>query len=208
MKVLIVDDHPIVISGCRALLAEDGACEILSAQDAAEAKRLYVEHKPDVAIIDINLPDTTGFELTRQLLAEEPEARILIFSMNDDAMYAAQALECGAKGYVSKNDDPEQFRKAIEIVAVGGTTIPAGMAERVAFLQTSEAESARAADRLSPRDTEILRLLTKGRSMSEIAGLINVSYKTVASLCAAMRVKLNARTQAELVRIAVERKIV
>lgn len=205
MKVLIVDDHPIVISGCRALLAEEGACEIISAEHADAARRLYAEHMPDVAIIDINLPGTSGFDLTRQIIQQWPDARVLVFSMNDDAVYAAQALASGAKGYVSKNDDPDDFRKAIETVAAGGRWIAPQIADKVAFLQASDAT---AGAELSARDSQILRFLINGRSMSEIAGLINVSYKTVASLCAAMRVKLGARTQAELVRIAVERRLV
>ncbi len=207
MKVLIVDDHPIVVSGCRALLSADGI-DMVAAGDAAEAGRLYAETAPDVAVIDINLPDESGFDLTRRLVAADPNARILVFSMNDDPIYAARALDCGALGYVSKNDDPEHFRRAIDEVAVGGSYLPPGMADKVAALRAAGAASPSPSEGLTVREVEILRLLAKGRSMSEIAGLVAVSYKTVAGQCASMRVKLGARTQMELVRIAVEQRLV
>lgn len=205
MKVLIVDDHPIVISGCRALLAGESDIEVLSASTAAEARRAFAEHKPDVTVIDINLPDGSGFELTRQLVDDDGAARILVFSMNDDPVYAARALASGAKGYLSKNDDPSCFRAAIEVVAGGGTALAPGLAERIAALPAERVEPKA---QLSMRELDILRMLAAGRSMSEIAGAIGVSYKTVAGISAALRQKFNARTPMELVRIAVERRIV
>lgn len=206
MKVLIVDDHPIVVSGCRALLAADGV-EIVSAGDGASGARAYAAERPEVAVIDINLPDISGFDLTRRILAEDGSARVLMFSMNDDPIYAARALECGALGYVSKNDDPEQFRRAIGEVAAGATSLAPDMADKVACLRAA-GSVAPAQSKLTARELEILRQLAKGRSMSEISGLVGVSYKTVAGECAGMRVKLGARTQAELVRIAVEFRLV
>lgn len=206
MKVLIVDDHPIVVSGCRALFTEADAVTVLAASTAAEAGQAIAGEAPDVIVVDINLPDLSGFELTRRILAQDAGARVLVFSMNDDPIYAAQAISCGARGYISKNDDPAHFRKALMSVAAGEVSLAPGMAERIAALPTPPHEAA--APELSPRELEILRLLANGRSMSEIAGIIAVSYKTVAGQCAALRQKLNARTPVELVRIAMEKKIV
>lgn len=208
MKVLIVDDHPIVVSGCRALLAGMRELEVIAASSAGEGKRAFAEHTPDVTVVDINLPDVSGFELTRQLIAGAPEARILVFSMNDDPMYAAQALASGAKGYLSKNDDPMCFLQAITAVGAGEVYLAPALAERLERMEPAATGSAAATPQLTPRELEILRLLAKGRSMSEIAGLVSVSYKTVAGSCAVLRTKLNARTPMELVRIAVEHKIV
>jgi DNA-binding NarL/FixJ family response regulator len=205
VKVLIVDDHPIVLSGCRALLAEQSGVTMLEARDAASAQEVYAAHRPDVAVVDINLPDISGFELARRLLIRDPEARIVMFSMNDDPMFAAQAIECGAKGYVSKSDDPSAFLVAISEVAQGGHSLPTEMAQKIAFLRIGAGEAAAS---LTPREREVLRLLAKGKSMSEIAALINVSYKTVATTCASLRSKFNARTPMQLIRIAVEQKIV
>ncbi len=203
MKVLIVDDHPIVLSGCRALLAETGDMIMLEARNAAMAQDVFAAHKPDVAVIDINLPDVSGFELARRILVREPRARIIMFSMNDDPMFAAQAIEGGAKGYVSKSDDPQTFLNAIREVHAGGHSLPQDMAQKIAFLR-NQGDSVV----LSTREREVLRLLAKGKSMSEIAALINVSYKTVATTCSALRAKFSARTPMQLIRIAVEQKIV
>ena len=106
VRVLIVDDHPIVISGCRALLEEDPGVEVIEAQDGAAASPPISSHRPDVGVIDIDLPGYSGLELLRRILEREPEARLVIFSMNDDPTVAARAIEAGAKGYIAKNDDP------------------------------------------------------------------------------------------------------
>ncbi len=203
MKVLIVDDHPIVLSGCRALLAETDDMLMLEARDATSAHEHFVVNKPDVAVIDINLPDVSGFELARRFLVRNPNARIIMFSMNDDPMFAAQAIEGGARGYISKSDDPTAFLTAIREVAAGGHWLPQDMAQKIAFLRNAGEQIA-----LNSREREVLRLLAKGKSMSEIAALINVSYKTVATTCATLRTKFNARTPMQLIRIAVEQRIV
>jgi DNA-binding NarL/FixJ family response regulator len=203
VKVLIVDDHPIVLSGCRALLAEAADMVMLEARDATTAMDVYDKERPDISVIDINLPDISGFELARRLQIRDPDAPIIMFSMNDDPMFAAQAIEGGARGYVSKSDDPQAFLNAIREVYAGGHSLPKDMAQKIAFLR-----SAGDSVMLSSREREVLRLLAKGKSMSEIAALINVSYKTVATTCAALRAKFSARTPMQLIRIAVEQKIV
>ncbi len=204
MKVLIVDDHPIVLSGCRALIAEAADIDMLEARDAAQAQEVYAAQSPDVAVIDINLPDISGFELARRLLVRDPNARLIMFSMNDDPMFAAQAIETGAKGYVSKSDDPAAFLSAIRDVSTGGHSLPQELAQKIAFLRSGATDSVA----LTPREREVLRLLAKGKSMSEIAALINVSYKTVATTSASLRAKFSARTPMQLIRIAVEQKFV
>jgi DNA-binding NarL/FixJ family response regulator len=205
VKVLVVDDHPIVLSGCRALLAEADDMEMLEARDAATAQTVHSDERPDVTVIDINLPDVSGFELARRIVARAPGARILMFSMNDDPMFAAQAIECGARGYFSKSDDPQDFLIAIRSVYQGGHALAAEMAQKIAFLRVGAGEAGAS---LTPREREVLRLLAKGKSMSEIAALIDVSYKTVAMTCASLRTKFSARTPMQLIRIAVEQKIV
>lgn len=205
MKVLIVDDHPLVLSGCRALLNDTPDMEMISAGDAATGHELYLAERPDVAVIDINLPDVSGFELARRILHGDPRARIMMFSMNDDSMFAAQAIETGAKGYFSKTDHPQDFLEAIRAVHRGGHSLAPEMAQKIAFLRVGAGEGGAS---LTLREREVLRLLAKGKSMSEIAALINVSYKTVAVICSSLRTRLSARTAMELIRIAVEQKIV
>jgi two-component system, NarL family, invasion response regulator UvrY len=201
MRVLIVDDHPIVTSGLRALLAGDGDIVILEASDAQSGERSFVTEQPDVCILDINLPSVSGFELARRILGHAASARIIMFSMNDDPIFAVRAIEAGAKGYVSKSGDPWDLVEAIREVGKGGTYLPPAIARNIAFAGPASAQSPLA--KLTSREIEILRLLSKGKSLSEIAWQVQVSYKTIANTSSLMRQKLGVRTSAELVRLAI-----
>jgi two-component system invasion response regulator UvrY len=205
MRILIVDDHPIVASGCRALLAGEPDAVILEASDAESGERVFLAERPDVCIFDINLPSVSGFELARRILAHAPSARIVMFSMNDDPIFAARAIEAGAKGYVSKSGDPHDLVEAIRAVSAGGVYLPPSIARSLAFAGPSLAQNPLA--KLTSREIEILRLLGTGKSLSEIAWLIHVSYKTIANTASVMRQKLGVRSSAELVRLAIENRL-
>jgi two-component system invasion response regulator UvrY len=202
MRVLIVDDHPIVASGCRALFADDPEIVILEAPDAESGERVFAARYPHVCVIDINLPTVSGFELARRILARDESARIIMFSMNDDPAFAARAIEIGARGYVSKSGDPYDLVEAIREVSNGGTYLPPAIARSIAFAGPTYAKNP--LSKLNSREMEILRLLSAGKSLSEIAWLVHSSYKTVANTSSIMRQKLGVRTSAELVRLAIE----
>jgi DNA-binding NarL/FixJ family response regulator len=201
MRVLIVDDHPIVTSGFRALLAGDSEMVILEASDAESGERTFVAEQPDVCVLDINLPSVSGFELARRILGHDASARIIMFSMNDDPIFAVRAIEAGAKGYVSKSGDPWDLVEAIGEVGKGRTYLPSTIARNIAFAGPAIAQSPLA--KLTSREIEILRLLSMGKSLTEIAWQIQVSYKTIANTSSIMRQKLGVRTSAELVRLAI-----
>jgi DNA-binding NarL/FixJ family response regulator len=201
MRVLIVDDHPIVASGCRALFADQPEIQLLEASEAESGERLFIAEQPDVCVVDINLPTVSGFELARRILARDASARIIMFSMNDDPAFAARAIEVGAKGYVSKTGDPCDLVEAIREVGSGGVYLPPAIARSIAFARPGFAHSP--LSKLNSREIEILRLLSTGKSLSEIAWLIHSSYKTVANTSSLMRQKLGVRTSAELVRLAI-----
>ncbi|MBR0795913.1 response regulator transcription factor [Bradyrhizobium jicamae] len=202
MRILIVDDHPIVASGCRTVFADEPEIVLLEAADAESGERAFVAEKPDVCVIDINLPTVSGFELARRILARDAAARIIMFSMNDDPVFAARAIDIGAKGYVSKTGDPNDLVEAIREVGNGGVYLPPAIARSVAFARPSFAQNP--LSKLTSREMEILRLLSSGKSLSEIAWLVHSSYKTVANTSSIMRQKLGVRTSAELVRLAIE----
>src|SRR3954447_6709016 len=202
MRVLIDDDHRIVASGCRALFADDPEIVVLDASDAESGERVYCEERPDICVLDINLPTVSGFELARRILQHDSSARIIMFSMNDDPIFAARAIETGAKGYVSKSGDPFQLVEAIREVGNGGSWLPPALARSLAFGAPSLATSPLA--KLNAREIEILRLLGAGKTLTEIAWQIRVSYKTVANTSSIMRQKLGLRSSAELVRLAIE----
>src|ERR1700733_12652610 len=206
MRVLIVDDHLIVASGCRALFAEDPDVDILEASDAESGERAFVDERPDICVVDINLPGVSGFELARRILARDATARIIMFSMNDDPIFAARAIEAGAKGDVSKFGDPGDLVEAIRKVGDGGVFLASAIAQSIAFAGPGFAENRLA--KLTAREIEILRLLGAGKSLSEIAWLVHSSYKTIANTSSGMRQKLGLRSSSELVRFAIESRLV
>jgi two-component system, NarL family, invasion response regulator UvrY len=202
MRVLIVDDHPIVASGCRTVLADEPEIVVLEAADAESGERAFAVEHPDVSIIDVNLPTVSGFELARRILTQDASARIIMFSMNDDPVFVTRAIEAGAKGYVSKTGDPNDLVEAIREVGKGGVFLPPAIARSMAFAGPAVAKSP--LSKLNSREMEILRLLSSGKSLSEIAWLIHSPYKTVANTSSIIRQKLGVKTSAELVRLAIE----
>lgn len=205
MRVLIVDDHPIIVAGCSAMLAGEGDIEVSDARDAETGLAAFLAQKPDVTVVDIAMPGLSGLELTRRILDRDPAARIVVFSMNDDPIFAARAIEAGARGYVTKNDDPYLLLKAVREVAEGGVFLMPKIANQLAFEKSGAAVSPLSA--LTARELEILRLLGAGLGMAEIAEATQVSYKTIANSCSIMKRKLGARTPMELMKIALEQKL-
>ncbi|MGQ0681499.1 response regulator [Bradyrhizobium sp.] len=205
MRVLIVDDHPIVASGCRALMADDAELVILDAPNAETGLEVFLAERPDVSVLDINLPGVSGFELAKRMLAREACARIIMFSMNEDPIFAARAIECGARGYVSKSGDPADLVSAIREVGDGRVFLPSAIAQSIAFARLTPTGNRLA--KLTPREIEILRLLGTGKSLAEIAWMINASYKTIANNSSIIRQKLGVRTSSELVRFAIQSQL-
>src|SRR3954453_14826312 len=201
-RVLIVDDHPVVLSGCRTLFASDHSIRIDEATDEKSGHRAYLSKRPDVTIIDINLPDLSGFELMRRIRKDDPAAKIIMFSMNDDPAFVLRAVEAGAQGYVSKGDDPRLLVKAVRKVAAGENFITPHLAETVTF--SAAAIRASPASQMTPRELEILRLLARGDKIVEIADALDISYKTGANTTSLLKQKLGAKNHSDLIRIAVE----
>ena len=201
-KVLIIDDHPVVLSGCRSLFAGDSSVQIDEASDGKSGHRAYLHKKPDVTVIDINLPDVSGFEVMRRIRKDDPRAKIIMFSMNDDPAFVVRAVEMGAQGYVCKGDDPRLLVKAVRKVAAGDHFITPQLAEAVTF--SSAAIKAHPASQMTSRELEILRLLGRGDKIVEIADALEISYKTVANTTSLLKQKLGAKNHSDLIRIAVE----
>jgi len=201
MKVLIVDDHPIVRAGLRRLLAAEPEIELREAAAGKEALAIVREYRPDLVLLDLNLPGIGGLEVIARLKADDPAVRILVLTMHDNAIYVTRALQAGAAGYVSKNAPPDEILEAMRRVAGGRNYIEHDIAQELALLNIRT--PAHLLNDLSRRDIEILRLLGEGRSLSQIADTVGVSYKTVANNCAQIKAKLGVTRTAELIRIAV-----
>jgi len=202
IRVLIVDDHPVVVSGCRSLFASDTSVKIDGAGDAKSGQKAFVTCKPDVTVIDINLPDVSGFELMRRIRKDDPDAKIIMFSMNDDPALVVRAVEMGAQGYVAKGDDPRMLMKAVRKVASGDNFISPQLAEAVTFSGASI--KANPSSQMTARELEILRLLGRGDKIGEVADALDISYKTVANTTSLLKQKLGAKNHSDLIRIAIE----
>ncbi|MDB5394338.1 MAG: DNA-binding response regulator [Rhodospirillales bacterium] len=201
MKILLIDDHAIVRAGLRRLLSSLADPEIVEAANGRDALIRYREGRPDVVILDFNLPGIGGLELLQRLMIDDPTACVLVFSMHAEAIYASRALQAGAKGYVSKNAAPDELLIAIRKLAEGGRYIENEIAQELALQSAPEGHPLH---QLTERDMEIMRLLAEGRSLAEIAAELGVSYKTIANTCSQIKAKLGVARTADLIRLSIE----
>jgi len=201
MKILIVDDHPIVRAGLRRLLAAEPVTEVHEATDGREALDALREQRPTLVILDLNLPGLGGVEVIARLKIADPQVRILVLSMHDDYIHVTRALQAGAAGYVSKNAPPEELLEAVRRVAGGHTYIEHEIAEGLVFANLRA--PLHPLDDLSSRDLEMLRLLAQGRTLPQIADTLGIAYKTAANSSSRIKTKLGASGTADLIRIAI-----
>lgn len=199
MRILLIDDHAVVRAGLRQLLIAMTGAEVTEAADGEAALGAIAAARPDLVILDLGLPGLGGLSLLPRLA--EASLRVLVLSMHNEPIYARRAMEAGALGYVTKGVSPDELIEAVRLVALGRRYIEQRLAQELAV------QSANAGDRLhvlGARDLEIVRLLAAGRSMTEIAGVLGVSYKTVANTVSAIRARLGVSRTADLLRLAIE----
>ncbi|HXO65851.1 MAG TPA: response regulator transcription factor [Steroidobacteraceae bacterium] len=199
LSVLLVDDHAVVREGYRRLLERRGDIVVVGeAADAPAAYSLFCSLRPQIVVMDITLPGVSGIGVTRRMLAHQPRARVLIFSMHEDTIFASRALLAGAAGYVTKASAPSVLVEAVHAVASGRRYLSPDIAQRLA-LRTFEVTQVRG---LSEREFEVLRLLARGRTVREIAESMGLNAKTIANHQSAIKQKLGADTALQLLRKA------
>jgi two-component system, NarL family, invasion response regulator UvrY len=199
LGVLLVDDHAVVREGYRRLLERQGDIAVIGeAADAAGAHSLFCSLEPQIVVMDITLPGTSGIEAMRRMLAHNPEARVLIFSMHEDAIFARRALQAGAYGYVTKASAPNVLVDAVHAVARGKKYLSSEIAQKLALHDFATDQT----DGLSAREFEVLRMLAKGHSVKAIAESLGLHPKTVANHQSAIKQKLGADTAIQLLRKA------
>ncbi len=201
IEVLLVDDHAVVREGYRRLLEQTEDIRVLAEAGSGEdAYRLFCDLRPAVVVMDISLPRISGIEITRRMLAREPGARVLVFSMHEDVVFASRALAAGARGYIAKSAAPEVLVEAIRRIATGRGYVDHGMAQKLALQRVgSEPDPVSV---LTEREFEVFRLLAQGQPVGEIASILNLTAKTVANHQSALRQKLGVDNAAQLVRLA------
>ncbi len=202
IRVLIVDDHAVVRSGLKLLLEAEADITVVgeagSADEGVRAARL---EKPDVVLLDVVMPGRSGIEATPELLKAAPTARVLVLSMQDDPSYVREAFAAGARGYVLKEAADVELVQAVREVAGGARYVHPALGARLAAAEVDAASRA-AADPLSDREREVLRLLALGHTNQEIAKMLFISVRTAETHRAHIMQKLGLQTRAELVRYA------
>ena len=203
-RVLLVDDHPVVITACRWLLNEAGIASLIEAHDAESGYDAFVRDRPDAAVIDLRLQgdEFGGIRLIERIRSHDPRARILVFSMLTDPRIVRSAIDAGASGYLLKDAPPHELPKALEQVRAGGTYLTPELATRIALLRN--VSDGNLPTSLTPRERQALALLAEAKSYQAIADQLGISYKTVINLTYRLRQKLGARSLPDLVRMAVE----
>ena len=199
--ILVVDDHPIVRAGCRQLIQQIPNTKVIEAETGEEGYRLFQEHYPDMVLLDITLPGIGGLEVLRKMRANRENAKVLMFSMHEDPVFASRAMQAGARGYITKNNAADYLVEAVEKVLAGKTYLSPDTAQQLAMLNIGAGTSS--LSDLSRRELEILRLLGEGKSMTEISNLLGISYKTVANNLTQIKNKLDINKTAELMRFAI-----
>ena len=203
MPVLVIDDHPIVLQGCRRVLEDAGIETVAEATTVVGGYRAFHRLRPPIVICDLTFQGSglAGLGLIRRMCAVEPRTRILVFSMHNDPVIVSRALEAGALGYVLKDHASAELFDAFETVRAGLVYLDRRLATEVAMLRS---DARRAPEtQLTPREQQILSKLAQGKPYGAIAADLSVSYKTVTNACSQMRQKLGVRTLAELIHVAV-----
>ena len=207
IRVMLVDDHAVVRSGFRRFLEEFSDIRVVAeAESGDQAYRNFLESEPDVLVLDISMPDTSGIALMHRLFARAPDARVIVFSMHQDAAMAERAIDGGALGYVTKSSAPEVLVKAVREVAAGRIFLSDDIARALATSKFAGQESP--LNVLSTREFEIFRQLVGGRAPSDIARALNLSAKTIANYHTLIKQKLGVASDIELMRIALQQNLV
>jgi len=206
IRIMLVDDHAIVRSGFRRLLEQQPGCHVVAeAADADRAYALFMEHEPDVVVLDLSMPGVSGLDTIRRIMARKPSAKILVFSMHEDASLAERAIQLGARGYVTKSSAPETLASAVADIVQGKLALSPDIAQSLAILKVTAGENP--VNALSAREFEIFRLLAGGHSVASIATLMSLSGKTVANYHSLIKQKLGISTDVELVLLAQRQKV-
>lgn len=203
-KILVIDDHPIVLQGCRRVLEDAGIVDITLAANLIEGFRAYRHDKPDVIIIDLAIRKGIlgGLSFIRRLRIHDKHTPVLVLTMHEDPMIASQSLRLGANGYILKDTSSVDIVKALQAVRQGKPFLSHAIASAIAVMETNGRTNP--LNGMTLRELQTLELIAQGKQYAAIADELNVSYKTIANTCSQIKTKLGVRSLPELMRIAID----
>jgi DNA-binding NarL/FixJ family response regulator len=200
MNILIIDDHPLLRAGLGRLFAIEFGATALEAANAAEGFSQFRDIRPEITVLDLNLPDQGGLSLLRRIKNEDAAAKVVVLSMHDDTLSAAACLKGGALAYLSKSAGPELILEAIHKALQGQPYLQPTIAQDLAIQRATQPENP--FQSLSPQDLELLRLILAGKRVEQIAQSLGIAEKTVANRKTQLRSKLNIASDVELMKAA------
>jgi len=204
LKVLLVDDHPLLRAGVRGLLTSEGDLEVVAeADNGYAAVKLAQTFAPDVVLMDVSLPHLGGAEATKQIVEDTPGSRVLAFSAHEEAAFARLLLSAGAAGYALKRSACDELIRAVRIVGDGGTYVDPSLAGTLmGGAGRRQSPTGVPVVSLSEREAEVIRLIARGHTSKEMAQTLGLSPRTLETYKARAMSKLNLRTRADLIRYA------
>lgn len=209
ITILLIDDHPVVRSGYRRLLENTpNMCIVAEADNGEAGYQLYLEHLPNVTILDLNMPGMGGLETIRRIRAKNPAARILVFSMLKNATVAQSSLKAGATGFISKQSGMGEMIQAVRQVNSGKIYIESELASALAINATRKNTFENPLDTLTKREFQIFKLLAEGYSCVQIADTLTISPKTVGVHQLNLMRKLNIQNTTQLIRLAMSHNVI
>jgi DNA-binding NarL/FixJ family response regulator len=208
LRILVADDHGLVRRGARAVLHSRAGWKVVGeAANGREAVEKAIKLKPDVAVVDLSMPELDGVEVARQIREAVPDTKILVLTMHESDQMVRSALDAGARGYLLKSDLTECLVKAVKAVSEGKRFLTSKVSEIVVegFLNTrsQHRQEGRAGPRITPREIEIIRLLAEGKSNKEIAARLGIAVRTVETHRAKIMLKLGLNSKSRLVQYAI-----
>jgi DNA-binding NarL/FixJ family response regulator len=211
LRILLADDHDIVRRGLKELLEEHVGWSVCAeASDGRAAVELALAHRPQIAVLDLSMPELNGLEATRRIREKLPDTEVLIFSMHESEELIRDVLAAGARGYLLKSDASRQLVAAVESLARHKPFFSGRVSEVVlsGFLKAGQVQAGPALERLTSREREVVQLLAEGKSNKQIARLLDLSVKTVETHRSSAMRKLNLKSLPDLVRFAIRNQVI
>ena len=203
IRIVVADDHAVVREGLKSIVTS--AEDMVVVGEAADGVHVMQQVRGidfDMLVLDLSMPGRSGMELIKLVRSEKPKLRILVLSMHEELQYAVRAIKSGASGYLTKESAPTQLIQVLRKIASGGVFISSDVAEQLA-MGTLHCNRTAVHERLTEREFEVFRLIAFGTSVTEIAGRLNLSAKTISTHKANLMQKMSLKNQSELIRYAI-----